>query len=1634
MQDEVWHSLLCERQSLSDMNTSTTTPRTCRQTVYLLFAVLLCIWPAAARAQATDFWQTSGVGATAATGWAAGIDCECTKTGDYGEGRKGKIESISMGDLVEAKVINVSATEGRSPNGKYRLVVSGNATSGWAMSVIENKSGGQTLVTKHFTGGVDWGFGPDGHGFAYWEVNGNNVTVEVYDLSKRPVQRSVEYFTHYLDASQSQVGILFSPTGSHVLVATKEDAINTRVTLVTAARGDVLSRVSNLNPQWGFSPEENRFAYWTLQGNTLQVQLFDLDTVPAKANSFNVNVYADAAGGNTYLGFSPDGNHLLINSRVGATQSSVNILSIQGDRPVSKTFNGDVGFGFSPDGGRFALWYLGGGETVELYNLRRRPAFVGKETLAISGGSSKVLFSPKGNYLLHAVLSTPTQLFISVLDTTGTRRFSDTVDFYTPPAQVGDKLGQVAWHFGPDAKDRSFVYSWTSGPLTVKWALANLEEGTAPVTKEINPIASFWQFSPCGDVVALVEQGASGTSATLYQTTDGTQAGSRTFNNNNVYVRATSASHEAVVNGVINTLAPNTAAQSCTPPPPLALAKLTVSPDAIEGGNPSEGTVLLNRAVTSGNVTIELQTTSTEISLPERITISAGSASASFQIDTQPVPVRTEAVLSATFGGVTVKDTLVLLPPGLAAFDVTEEIVGGNEIGALVELTGMAPEGGITLTLTSSHPQIVSVPATVAIDEYEYGAWTPMPTAGVDAEVRVTLTASLGGVSKKDSVLVRPASLEAFDVDLAVCEVDFDKTIGGKPIVFRVRLDGLPPASGATVILASSSNAATVPATVFLSAADREATVEVSTQRVQAPTPVRITATYRGTTLTYETTLIPPPYAFTITDLGVPPGGTNSSAVAINNPGQVILTSGSNMYVWQNGTTTPLPVPAGNLAYARDINDAGQIVGSMSQSAKSLPILWEGDSLHVLPVGEGGEGIAYAINDGGQVVGYVTDAQGKMRPSAWIGDSLWLVKTAPGYPMGYASDVNNAGQIVGVAGPYSPVQNMAPYHAFTYDPATDDARSFGVFNLNSFAYAINEAGQIAGWYGGGVIWEGTSLRPIGGELSGINEVGNTVGHACPSCELFGVTYATFADDQHAYNLNCLVADDTDWDLVMAHDLNDLNQIVGYGTIGGETHGFLASPASMVPATDVTVSLTSGPHNVDTGANATFTMVVANPSSVPAAQVKVTGTIQGALVPVSAASSQGTCGITGGTVTCEVGDLAAGQSLTVTINTHASSTGLAHLAVQAATQSVESNAANNTVGVPVTVHGVPAGQAVANVPSGTTGSIDLEPAGLRIAFTDASETNGSLTARRYDTTSPQNDRLLAITVQAQDGPVTPNIVSGNRYWTVEATGLSGFVYTICLDATDLPGVVAPGQLVVVKREQSEADWVPQNTTLQQEEGRTYLCVAELNSFSQFGIASSAGSNPLPVELVAFEAVTDGTQAVLRWTTASETNNAGFEVQMRVSAADAADALWEQVGFVEGRGNTARAQQYEHRVERLAAGRHVFRLKQVDYDGTFAYSPEVEVTVELPERYEMGTPHPNPFNPQTQFTLTLAREEHVNIAVFDLLGRQVALLHDGMLSANEAHRFRFEASTLPSGLYFIRAVGASFQASRSITLLK
>ena len=78
------------------------------------------------------------------------------------------------------------------------------------------------------------------------------------------------------------------------------------------------------------------------------------------------------------------------------------------------------------------------------------------------------------------------------------------------------------------------------------------------------------------------------------------------------------------------------------------------------------------------------------------------------------------------------------------------------------------------------------------------------------------------------------------------------------------------------------------------------------------------------------------------------------------------------------------------------------------------------------------------------------------------------------------------------------------------------------------------------------------------------------------------------------------------------------------------------------------------------------------------------------------------------------------------------------------------------------------------------------------------------------------------------------------------------------------------------------------------------------------------------------------------------------------------------------------------------------------------------------------HPNPFAASTSFALTVPTSGATRIEVFDVLGRRVAVLHDGPLAAGPEHRFTFHAATLPSGLYVVRASGEGFTQTRRVTL--
>ncbi len=186
--------------------------------------------------------------------------------------------------------------------------------------------------------------------------------------------------------------------------------------------------------------------------------------------------------------------------------------------------------------------------------------------------------------------------------------------------------------------------------------------------------------------------------------------------------------------------------------------------------------------------------------------------------------------------------------------------------------------------------------------------------------------------------------------------------------------------------------------------------------------------------------------------------------------------------------------------------------------------------------------------------------------------------------------------------------------------------------------------------------------------------------------------------------------------------------------------------------------------------------------------------------------------------------------------------------------------------------------------------------------------------------------------------------------------------------------------------------------------------------------------LPVELVSFTSQVNGTSVALNWETASETNNAGFEVQMLRGEG------WDVLGFVEGNGTTTEAQTYSYNAGDMAVGTHTFRLKQIDFDGAFEYSDEVEATIETPGSHLISNAYPNPFNPQSQFTLAVAQEQQVTAELFNTLGQRVAVLFQGTVEANQAQLVTIDGAGLASGMYVVRVNGERFSDALSVTLLK
>jgi len=206
----------------------------------------------------------------------------------------------------------------------------------------------------------------------------------------------------------------------------------------------------------------------------------------------------------------------------------------------------------------------------------------------------------------------------------------------------------------------------------------------------------------------------------------------------------------------------------------------------------------------------------------------------------------------------------------------------------------------------------------------------------------------------------------------------------------------------------------------------------------------------------------------------------------------------------------------------------------------------------------------------------------------------------------------------------------------------------------------------------------------------------------------------------------------------------------------------------------------------------------------------------------------------------------------------------------------------------------------------------------------------------------------------------------------------------------------------------------------------------------------GDAPVPVQLVSFtfEVLEDSVK--LYWETATEVNNYGFEIE-RISVGQISNLspMWETLGFVQGHGNSNSPKYYQFVDENRLADSAEYRLKQIDTDGVFEYYRETimvagynatDVNEEvLPTEFKLEQNYPNPFNPSTVIRYEIIDARFVSLKVYNSIGQEIATLVNQKQNAGK-HNVEFNASNLPSGIYFYSINAGEYSSVKKMMLLK
>ncbi len=380
--------------------------------------------------------------------------------------------------------------------------------------------------------------------------------------------------------------------------------------------------------------------------------------------------------------------------------------------------------------------------------------------------------------------------------------------------------------------------------------------------------------------------------------------------------------------------------------------------------------------------------------------------------------------------------------------------------------------------------------------------------------------------------------------------------------------------------------------------------------------------------------------------------------------------------------------------------------------------------------------------------------------------------------------------------------------------------------------------------------------------------------------------------------------------------------------------------------------------------------------------------------------------TGPELPSTVTNLYMASSQTVTLGGNTTVTGILTLA----NGTLALNGTSSSFGTIVGMGGALAETQSLNAPS----SVDV--GGLGALITSGADLGSTIVRRGYNAlTGNSNNSIL-------------------RWYDITPTTNSGLNATLVFpysEGAELNGI-SEADLRLFKSTDDGITWTLEGGTVDQ--GANTVTLTGIDGFSRWTLGSAGA--PLPVELTSFSAALNGKNVTLHWSTATETNNLGFEIERKglYRSTDGSMNQWINLGFVEGAGTSNAPRSYSF-LDASASGAVEYRLKQIDRDGSFSYSTTVETQIALsPEEYSLHQNFPNPFNPTTVIRFAVPNDQRVTVKVYNLLGQEVRTLFDGIAPGGELHSVNFDASGLSAGVYYYSLTTPDRSDVKKMLLLK